>query len=914
MKVYQGWILNFYKRVYARQQLDLNDTNCFFTLGYYDWMTASPFTGMDDIQQIITKKTIAIEPTEQIVMISPSLQSTFQETEFPSPSVLCFVALDLNSEQSEYSCTRQLQDKISEYINQNDYSISAVAYTTMSESAVCLVFSPLNKKHFDKAYFEQIFSVITYLRQSSNFIYTYSIIAFSCNRDNESVDKTCKIPILDIHLLAKPSRTDDVASYVNNYLIPALYDKKKETMVGEQKKLLIQIGTNDYLLTLHNVPFYKLCNAYMKNGILSGNDPKGYQNIFDAFYSTIGMILSLEEQSREIDFIDDKANKDDDTFINTEEVFLEKNQRIRGYAEMSKRKLNEFNLNKRNPFIRWTSKLYSDLLDQYTTILNKELTYQETELVLSIDPFSFYDAFDKIIQSLHPNSLYCAHSYGINVAHSMFAPRALVAYTQLLNEIAQEWDSAKINRLRAEPDYLIPQHKFMLYMNHNLRVEAEEYSANLPPDNSVIMIRFPQSMIYNADILMPLLLHETGHFIGVRKRKFVEGAINREKYFINLVAEQLLFLMYCSIKKTFSYATNRYDMIINVPYQCDQDSERLLLEFLRSVVSKVAEKFENMYKAYKEYYLNKLENDKRITSDEKRENKLGINEGYFRYAKRILMLCVERFILDWDKVETEYLDAFFAQKPTIEEVSKENLKIMLQKIISELRNHMSGKMGEVFIDDCASCLSEPVADLFMVKMLDMRAIEYLLLVFEQRMSSDDNQRTIRQKATADTARARYISVLNILSPSVSTTNYKISTSFEKSRLEAIAAAWKMEYSQLEKNYEYFVHIALEELTQLRLLLENSEHSNPTLSAIFDPAYRVSQYISALSSDQRYTEKEIKEKIPIVEKIREFYRAACDAESSNELVSPDNVIENSFCTVFGKLFSFLRWTTPTETDE
>ena len=946
----QGLILQLYKKTHSQQVMALDDDNAYFVFGYYDWMRATPFSSTQQMQMItkdLRKENRMSSQAFSVEQIGLILHEPEELVPAPPLLTLIFVLLK-NSDIPEkntplFDLSSKLNDTLNNHIKETcKYPLQAKVCVTTDSSALCVFLTATDRKEGDKPldYFQQTLEIVQFLRDCETLngrcAYTYSIVCVTPNQalraalPDWGAENSYNLTRACLHFIISPGFEKYAKWYLTNIIPDALGLK------SDQYALYSRFGTEDYELVLRGVSLERLLSIYDTAGILEEAPPKSKSPPWYGWLFQSAMLTIDEDVEGETNLINtEKAFKKHQSehpasitqlesdpngvlkSIHDSRLDKTKSKTIAYFQLFIEQQYCNYRQSEINPFIGWVFPLYEEILEQYIRIFAEEMQLKRINSLITLDPTHFLNMFDSVLRSIQTTSLHITHSNGYRALEDDIAPRAVVAYTKLFNVLSKSWDQNILlkerQKLQAEyPEYdlLEPSHIFLLYVNHKPDVEALEFSKDLPPDKNIIVLRMPQVMAYCPHTLLPLALHEMGHFIGVRWRSRIHlttgldtgEALCREDYLLKIVASQLCYRFFQSLQYNFSYKDVCYDSLLNEVFPADVAFKTELLAFISFILDDVHNDLVALFNNKRQSYVAELvsrserfDGDSDITMRMRASAKL----GYFKPVTELIDVSIRSFFeLQWPSYMRKIIKFYKTREmPQSSEAGDNWVDWFIgefHEIWQVTKSRVSHVEGKGLVQECATMLSEPVADVFMIKILNMRRDEYMTLIFEQRINKNDGEFEIAQKLDASTLRVRCLSVLRSFDFSLEAQEKQ--SAFLDARLEAIAHDWGVDVSEVQKLYKIFENqlVRLNEMARMR---ENADDADiKKINTAFDATSIVCRYVESIYHDKRYDKEYLATAIEQLGDIQKLYRKACESIHSDK--------PNITREVFELLYSFL----------
>ena len=946
---HQGWLLQLYKMLHAAEPIPPR-ADPYTVLGYFDWMDVVPLTGIRDLtQHWVKNQSVA----EQIVLMRPKEEPTWAPGRlFPPMAVLCFVILK-NCGQSEslFTLASDVEDFLHDEIIRQRYMVEVNVFVTMDASPICIVISPNESTSLTdtdtRTFFEQVISIIECVRSCQAIdeccVSTYSFLCFSEKPDRfKSMPRwgdlgAYRVDRAAFRFRAAPAASMEVHPFIRDRIVKVLLDSDKSTRAGD---LSTHLGSEDYEQVVLDVPFQSICKLYNEGALSECPEQKETPRLYAGVFDMVQLFVGMHNTQKSIEVgehanVSAQMNRSKASIevypVETthdskkEQLTIAKSRpgTMGSDAELAlafvERHFNAYDRNRNNPFVEWVFPFYHSILKHYRTIIDENLVMQRITKPFSLDPLPLLQIFDNVQRDVLPASLYATHSVGYMGMQGCFYPRVLVAYTRMLNSIANEWDigvreeyNAKHEDDDANERFIEPKHMFLLSINPNPKVFSEEHVHELPPDNGMVAIHLPQQWFaYHPEIILPLVLHEQGHYIGVRQRDNSDNSRNslcREDYFIRLVSDRICFELYYQARaaigiseiKGLNKKHESYKIFIGIS------------EYILRIIKKVNADIKRIYGWKKQYYIQRYKDRRKMMNDDAEDELLrrlvhSFERGYFKLTAPVMKVAITEYLEICKDNYMNEVEEYIAQKQSKwPKETQDKFIEFLEHSWDYLKAQLNGRTLDLVVDECFGKLIEPAADMFMMRILDMSREQYLLLIFGQLVKPEDALLGLERVLQSETTQTRLSSVLCTYDPDASMRT-DMEDPFVMAQLRFIAKhKWNGNEQLVRESFEKFEKILIE---KQRLMTQLCNISDPMdskrLVDISASYWGVYHYVQQIHMDRRYTDECLSERIKSLTTIREVYKNACKATYMDTLKDEQTQKEIlSFPAVFGQLYKFL----------
>lgn len=765
------------------------------------------------------------------------------------------------------------------------------AYITMGASAIAVLCLYSDVEHVIEKSRQHIILLQGHPEEWNDVMYTFSITFFSQVGEQYLCEKIHSVYISFSWKAGFAERAPSFLAAVGAELCP-----------GDYKTGIIP-GTDDFFIHAIDVPFNKFMHLYGENGILSSKQRTNglwYGLYCDSTYTVIGYAFQDVEGDYPPCETDPAPKEDASLYIETVKEKL-KQHKDAGTINSLIDSIESFQSLNNSKYTAWVYKYYLSVAELFISLLDDELSKiskgecaHDGEIIAEIsnESMCFFDVLEKMLGSLLNTSAYLTNSPGYRTIERNNIPRLLLCYQYILNTLVMCWDAAY-----PKPP-IERKHAFVLCVQDGAEPQAYMHFSQLPPDKRVINIMIPLRQAYQPAMLLPLLLHEAGHYIGVRLRSNMQNSDkSRDSYYINLVArmfirELLEFMFGFECDEIARYFSDPKDFISGNRKKVEGDPTEFITEVIHAVLAlyeycdfwtrHIAEE----YYAYKRNFLKIQYGD--FHSEMGKRKRYAIEANYFS-EMRIMMHAVINELLVEEEVEfyrifERHIKLCIEQDPTKKDFYNKILSGIICRTSDALKKcmiHLAENDGMDFISKSEGILSEIAADMFMTYGVHMSPIQYLCITFEQyaRKKIPLEDITVRFSQTS-TAHIRVIAVYSALV--TAGYQYKENCYVDESMRRIARLYEKDEVQPVKAAFNEFVQWVME-------MYQENEMANDSawtvqLERMLSPIHLACSYAKMIIKDDRYAhmsdhsycENDAQRRLNrVFDRIRAIYDKACN---------------------------------------
>lgn len=448
---------------------------------------------------------------------------------------------------------------------------------------------------------------------------------------------------------------------------------------------------------------------------------------------------------------------------------------------------------------------------------------------------------DNICNIHNNNEAFQAFTEKLNISRQFAYKHPEFAILQaLLNNIAQSWDlEIERNRQIRNPSHMLkPYHRFLMVPIHQRMspypiIQAVMFLKEELPDSRTVVINLSS---LNRDSLR-CLMHEMGHFVGFRDRK------NRLiEVFIPILADSICRNVYecaCSYATFDELNSSSWAM---VSYSEDESySKRTntfayhLINGLREIhpvlVSGISGEYQEVLRVYTDPNENHEIADRELRS---------IHSGFFCSIDYIMLTAICNLLhsAEFEEKVRNIVSEYSVRN--CPEAESELLERMLEGFSFIKSTLFRYNEKPLWYTECENILEEPAADMFMIKMSNMNARQYVDLMTKQ-----------IQNAPSVSSFADMQSILSQRAVHVRVVGVAHSMGMKPSVVRRLL--YQVLEHILPRSTRLYQRIRVKE--QLNCMLEKANEliMSPMDSDFFDPTRYVFKYIKGLWEDRRYSD-------------------------------------------------------------
>lgn len=788
--------------------------------------------------------------------------------------------------------------------------LNCKAYITMGASAIAVLRLYSDVENVIKCSRDHIIELQNHPNDWNDVMYTFSITFFTQDCMQHKCEMIHSVYISFAWKAQHADRAEKVLAAIGTQLNAKNY------------KTGVIPGTDDFFIHAINVPFNSFIVLYGRDGILASeknNNALWYGKYCDSTYTVIGYEFQGDDfktcaTSESIQTIKGTSYRIS-TILNTIKEYENTgmiNSMLDSFAS--------FQALNTSKYTSWVYRHYLPIVELFSSLIEDEfMLATEAEqfrddnviAIISEEAVSFFDVLDRMLGALLNTSAYLTDSPGYRTIERNWIPRLLLCYQKIINTLVTCWDAAY-----PKPG-IERKHAFILCVQDGAEPQANMYFPQLPPDKRVINIMIPLFQAYQPAMLLPLLLHEAGHYVGVRLRSNPQNLDQaRDKFFIHLVTNmfirEMLELMFgntCdNLAKCFNDPVNYVKMYGEY---IDCEPSEYVAEVIHAFLSmyEYHEIFERYiadeYYAYKRKFM-----ECRIGSPKSEmewRRKYAIESNYFSEMRKIMRTIINGILddgeVEFSRVFERHIGLCIDQEPEKKRFYNRILAGIVKRVrfaIQDCMIHLAAQDGSDFISKSEWILSEIAADMFMVHGVQMSADLYLCITFEQYARKKIPVKDILMMfSLTPNAHSRVVAVYSVLS------NRRYGEISSSGYIEESMAR----IAQLHGVGSDEVHACFADFCKW---IKNKKHENEEangscwtvqIERMLSPISISSAYAKLLFDDDRYADSddiktevtEEKKKLQrVIRKIRMIYKNACNINADQ------NTLSSSYRLMYEKL--------------
>lgn len=424
--------------------------------------------------------------------------------------------------------------------------------------------------------------------------------------------------------------------------------------------------------------------------------------------------------------------------------------------------IGEYKALKNSCYTRWVYAYYEDVVQLFVKLLascdlDKNCFFEDDSKELH-DTQKFCDLLNHMLESLLDTSAHMTISPSYPRIANNCLPRLLLCYQKRINELVKAWDD-QYNKGFDDDEDKKRKHLFFLHGQDVSSMRAYMFFSHLPPDQRIIGIDVPLQQACRPIELLPMLVHEAGHYVGVRNRKA------RFDFYIEFTAQ-----LFCKIllEKMFSMSLRRLLYLFSAPNADGYGKGNLIVHAFYALAGSfedICEKISEDYERLRDGYLNSHNAEGALGSLGLSREK-AVREYYFSEMNMImrrvflelltdnsnyLFVLLERYFAGWVKKYPEK-KAFYLKYNGELQACVQNA---IEAIVADLyhQDQESGLVG--FLSDKEMVFGEVAADVFMVQICGLDSSAYLRLRFEEYMKKSNSTAS---KTELDLMISQYVDV------------------------------------------------------------------------------------------------------------------------------------------------------------
>lgn len=877
-------------------EIDSVNSRNLIALGYYDAIRLNAMQSVEDLANSTGLAGVGVEKT----ILIPATRARSLDVDAIYAGGITFICVDEDNNTDLFAMAGKIEDFLSRG------KLPAKAYVTLGASAIAII-----------TWCEDAGSFVA---DFSGYLHNMQQLALDYAQESDSIPYTFTIPIMrpDMFyqkilaagsLLLKSvfitfSTLSDQIDKIDGFLDkvagqlgfgPGLYEKG------------ILPGTDDYYAYLGGVELSRFVKLFCSGGLLSsmpldnntGRD--WYGNYCNSTMSTVG--FDSDHFTPPTHGKRPYHDKEEDPITARNPIL---NRHLKAFNELANAKITE-----------WVYLQYKDIVKLFANLSEENREEPET-LDKDLNDTDFVRLHHQMLEALLNTSTYLTDSPGYRTTETNFAPRLLVYYQRIINDLVSEWDSMSINSVNRK-------HLFFLYTQDNVSVKARTFFPKLPPDHRVVGIGVPVFDTYYVGNLFAMMLHEVGHYVGVRHRNE-----ERIEVFIELVIATFYRRMIFIIQESNHKDVSLDNILAMIKNGWDETLIHLVLsvyegyesekDFMVYYYSMIRDKIESAMK---------LENPNPSEKAKRRMNALKNN--YFiemsEILRKIYRIVLMEYKGDLYPPVVEHFRRCIAQYPGRENDYRDmkndlldKLKYTQIKIYDELCNANT----KDFIQESEDILSEVAADVFMVRVSGMNIRHYLCHVFERFiLVGNEYDHIVRDFKGNISQIVRVLSICYVLCHSIvpfdvddhdSDRERKLLQDcfgfsdgkvliekYERSSIQSFCKCIKEGHDESKyiESYKAFINTVLSLYEDIYVNVPKQKWIRE-LSELFLPCRTVGKYALSIYRDERYeyfgNKKELEQS---VKSLREIYNMACDGKTSiiqvyKKIMTPRHTNEEEGC--------------------
>lgn len=407
-----------------------------------------------------------------------------------------------------------------------------------------------------------------------------------------------------------------------------------------------------------------------------------------------------------------------------------------------------------NPFLRWEYANYHEIVEQYIDLYRRMIEYSDVSMVSYQNDLDdeFFDKLEHTISATQNAGISMTSCASYKPSDDQFYSRLHVGYSQMFNKIAEYWDQ----HCNADSDDC--KHRFVVSISNRTDVVAYSYFNQLPPDNRLIEISLPIGVQYAPHRMFPMVMHEIGHYIGLRDRN------KRKDMYHQLVICELLKRLY---QEGLYYTFETDEKPLNIYENNRVDELGTETERKKKLCAHMICFLNDRYDAFKKIFLEIYQIHSGLRNDASNKSARLGNESYARELINLTNIALFQGLDDMRVCAQEALRGYCQQyrslyehKTSIERL-EDDLSLTIDKAFEMLKLRWVNDHPDTQIARrCMTYFTEIAADIFMVRTLNMKRDSYLWLMFERWINCNEAQ--LANVMRSDTVMMRYPSVSNLL--------------------------------------------------------------------------------------------------------------------------------------------------------
>lgn len=886
-------VVKLYKKINPTNHLTYDkEVFSFDALGYYDEIIFSLAKGAEDLAKITSSAQVGVEQT----ILLPATSTAF-EFKGRFAGGISFILVDEHEDTDLFELAKNIEENL--IVN----GIELKAYVTMGASAIAIIAFSTNAFCFAKSFAQYLNHLQGFSRHLANqntiIPYTFTIPLMMPDAFYKALSEQPEEQLEGVYItfsarIEQVNKIDEFLTRVLECICP-----DKNTLCGKG----ILAGTDDYYVYAKNVKMRSLVKLFCIGGMLSSkaHNDNWYGQFCNSTLTLISFPICTPQDSKNhdsnnsanvssfnISFDSKNDNTVDKTYIGKLRHTFERDATIA-------KNLDAFIALQDSNITQWVYRQYLEIVSLFAELFLEEQDWLRVTRPyaqsnsFSVDSYDFFRLLNQMLEALLNTSAYFTDSPGYRTIENNCLPRLLMCYQRLINKLVCQWDL-----ICYEPEQR--KHLFFLYAQDGSSVQAKMFFHKLPPDRRLIGVSVPIYDAYYSATLIPLLLHEAGHYIGVRHRENADDS--RVDIFIRLVIDRYFMrLITLTEDKDASEVVHWF-------HEPDSRSERLT-HILFAMYEWYADLYTNLHESYEKTKKQILLDSPADSSERKRRKNKALMANYFSEMSSVFRNIFRYMLQNTPEDLTPPLEEHFSlcirQYPK-EEINYRNYKNSglkrLHIAMSQVYSDLCGTSSIDFIQESENMLSEVIADIFMVRISEMDVTKYLCLVFERHVNEGYNVDSIARdfEVTCEEI-VRVLSVCYAIchgEERPTRTGYNPehekellnvqlkcddTNAFEDSRLRIMEDHGTLRTAYLSfkrKVYDLYVK-------------KFANHSQQdwvcTLDDIALPYRKVGKYALSIYTDARYESFRGNNNLRAsVEKLRHIYSLACSADENEDTVN------------------------------
>lgn len=880
-------LAKLYKKLYPSEMYATSSEGILYdTLGYYDSIEFIPVSNIDDL----IKETNTQETGLEKAVLIPASDKKISCVSC-MPGAISFIIVDEKLDTDLIKFAKDFEDAI------DVKGIICKTYVTMGASAIAIISFNDNQRSFVNSYTKYLNELQKYTSPVGRTIYTFTV--FFLNADafeyNDEILET-----LYITFAWKKEKSLEAEFYLD--LVARLIN-------AQTFDSGMLAGTDDYYLFAKQIKFLDIVNLFKSGNLLASkkdNSEYWYGYYCDATFTALGFTIENCDNVMANDKEKRKALEETNTVdvISVNDTFsttkLNRFPLMRGIGKS----FSAFKTLNESKYTQWVYRYYEPIVRIYASLLDDCLKSPAMleDITVVQDAHRFFVQLNQMLESLLNTSAYFTDSPGFRRVESNCIPRLLLYYQRKINNLVASWDNEYDTQIKRE-------HIFMLCSNDQEPVQASMFFRALPPDKRLVMINIPMQQAYQPAVLLPLLLHEIGHYIGVRHRNDSNSpSITRATSFLNVAVQRFYIeLLKYMFEMEYPEIIRLYKDPAKDIKQCEDSSyvAHMIVTLLEGDKA-LKEMVTDRYQEYKKLVVEDCR--KRIKDIEIRDREIYAIENNYFYSMYNITYGVFETIMETDFVFNclnRHFRVCIDQLQSEEELFRNIYNELLDRLdiaFERMRDELNKPNGICFLKESEEMLSEVAADIFMTSMSGMDSAQYLCMVYEQYAVDYRNlEDMIMDFEETPAANIRVLAVIFVLNKHKKKIMFDRLSTFEKKRLQSIAQTMVLSNSIPSSNKNEIYRSIEEGYIKLKRWLKNAfdlieEAKN--LQGWENDSYRllsstesIMQYAQLLYEDARYSLDEHKEKLrKEITDMQTIYATACDAiEGKNTMSAIFNLL-------------------------